>query len=63
MLFVLCNNLREYSNPGGVAAQAGAEALVDGGLGKHCGAGKLGLDADVNDKAIEMELIYLSEHT
>ena len=54
---------REYSNPGGVADQAGAEALVDGGLGVHGGAVKLGLGCDVNDKAIEMELIYLSADT
>ena len=54
---------REYSNPDGVADQAGADALDDGGLGKHVGAGKLGLDTDVNDKAIEKELIYLSADT
>ena len=48
--------MREQSNPGGVADQAGAEALVDGGLGKHGGAGELGLDSDVNGKAIGMEL-------
>ena len=54
---------REYSNPDGVADQAGAVAREDGGLGKHVGAVKLGLGCDVNDKAIEMELIYLSKHT
>ena len=54
---------REYSNPDWVADQAGAEALGDGGHGGHGGAVKQGLGCDVNDKAIEMELIYLSADT
>ena len=48
----------EYRNPGWVPDQAGAVALLDGGLGVHSGAGKLRLDQDVDSKAMQVELMY-----
>ena len=52
-----------FTFTGRVADQGGAEALGDGGHGEHGGAVKQGLGCDVNDKAIGMELIYLSADT